>query len=741
MATIHDLLKRVADDGLRADLEKEVRRLTSQKKFGLVFEEHLPERTPLYGMRIRRGMNVAKRSDSKISETYHVLEVKGDRLVCLKRDDSGEKVEFEAKDMMAVAEFGEPIYPVLQPVDKIEHGGGDLWHALIQADNYHALQLLEYLYPGQVDCIYIDPPYNTGASDWKYNNDYVDENDAWRHSKWLSMMKKRLIVAKKLLNPKRSVVIVTIDDKEFLHLGMLLEEVFPGCKITMVSSVINPAGKAKKGGVDFSRTDEFIFFIQIGDAGVIPEMRDVEKTPIAWETFRRHSLANGRGKHGVGACGPNQFYPIYVDDETHQIKKFGEPIPEGVDRFTVPKIKGCTAVFPVRDDGTEMNWGGVREEAERRYKLGYLRVGPFDPSKPQPYSIQYLTKGTIKGIEEGNVVITGRGSAGSIEGYFPIGKPKVPTTNWNKQSHNATSYGTDIVNKILCGSLFDYPKSLYAVYDCLKLFVLNKKDALIVDFFSGSGTTLHAVNLLNAEDGGSRRCIMVTNNEVSNVEERVFRKQGLQPGDEDWEKFGIARYVTWPRTRSCIVGCNIKGEPLEGNYGVEVEEFVVDEDVQATSRVTGKPIKRNYFKRTKKQLYPGLAHLRVADGFAANCEFFKLGFVNKDAVSLGRQFKEILPLLWMRAGAKGARPELKKNTPEPTMMVLPQNGMAILLKEYAFPQFVKDVADDPAIKYVYLVTDSEKNFRDMVRSFENKDCVQIYRHYLDNFRINKFGKR
>jgi adenine-specific DNA-methyltransferase len=101
------------------------------------------------------------------------------------------------------------------------------WHTLIEADNYHALQLLDYLYAGQVDCIYIDPPYNTGARDWKYNNDYVDGNDGWRHSKWLAFMEKRLKLAKRLLKPDTGVLIVTIDEHEVHHLGMLLEREFP----------------------------------------------------------------------------------------------------------------------------------------------------------------------------------------------------------------------------------------------------------------------------------------------------------------------------------------------------------------------------------------------------------------------------------------------------------------------------------------------------------------------------------
>ena len=171
--------------------------------------------------------------------------------------------------MVSVAEFGEPIYPYLEPLDSVENApDSGLWHTLIEADNYHALQLLDYLYHGKVDCIYIDPPYNTGARDWKYNNDYVDGNDQYRHSKWLSMMKKRLQLAKKLLNPTDSVLIVTIDEKEYLHLGCLLEDLFAEANIQMISSCINPAGSSRDK--QFMRSDEYIFFVGLGNASPIP---------------------------------------------------------------------------------------------------------------------------------------------------------------------------------------------------------------------------------------------------------------------------------------------------------------------------------------------------------------------------------------------------------------------------------------------------------------------------------------
>lgn len=124
-----------------------------------------------------------------------------------------------------------------------------------------------------------------------------------------------------------------------------------------------------------------------------------------------------------------------------------------------------------------------------------------------------------------------------MEGVTP------PKRVWNLKTHNAETYGTNIINTMI-GKRFNYPKSIYAVHDAIRFFIANKSDALIIDFFAGSGTTLHAVNLLNAEDGGQRRCIMVTNNEVSVDEAKILTAKGLHPGDEEWDKLGIARYVT-----------------------------------------------------------------------------------------------------------------------------------------------------------------------------------------------------
>lgn len=177
MALLQDLIRQINDPTLRDRILQETNKLMKQKKFGLVFEEHLPECTPLYDVPIRVGSKVALKT-GYVSDIYTVVKMNGDEVLCDRRDTHEQK-NFKLDELVVVAEFGEPIYPTLKPLDAVQNApDSDLWHTLIEADNYHALQLLEYLYAEKVDCIYIDPPYNTGAKDWKYNNDYVEDMKA-----------------------------------------------------------------------------------------------------------------------------------------------------------------------------------------------------------------------------------------------------------------------------------------------------------------------------------------------------------------------------------------------------------------------------------------------------------------------------------------------------------------------------------------------------------------------------------
>src|SRR5699024_2740068 len=182
VALLQDLIQQIDDPTLRDRILQETDKLIKQKKFGLVFEEHLPECTPLYDVPIRVGSKVALKT-GYVSDIYTVVKIDSDKVLCDRRETHEQKI-FKLDEIVVVAEFGEPIYPTLKLIDTVENApNSDLWHTLIEADNYHALQLLEYLYAEKVDCIYIDPPYNTVAKDWKYNNDYVDSSDDYRHSK------------------------------------------------------------------------------------------------------------------------------------------------------------------------------------------------------------------------------------------------------------------------------------------------------------------------------------------------------------------------------------------------------------------------------------------------------------------------------------------------------------------------------------------------------------------------------
>lgn len=694
MAAIHDLLAQIQDEALRTRLEQEIDRLSKTKKFGLVFEEHLPECTPLYDIPVKKGSIVAKKTGT-ISEMYEVSTIK-DRIATCYHKVTEEKGDIPVDELVCVAQFGEPIYPYLKPIDSVCNApDSDLWHTLIEADNYHALQLLEYLYAGKVDCIYIDPPYNTGAKDWKYNNDYVDGTDAYRHSKWLSMMQKRLKIAKKLLNPKDSVLIVTIDEKEYLHLGCLLEELFPEARIQMVSCMMSPQGNQRKS--QFSRIDEYIFFVELGNASVQKlslsddwriNANDKRTTHLHWQQLIRN------GNNGTRQRSPKCFYPIYVSLDGKHFVGAGEPLPLEMPRENAIIPEDVIPIWPIhKKDRSEGCWALSRDNLIAAQKKGYVKLGKLQADKSM--YITYLQNGMIAKVENGDFEIEGYAEDGSIISNSEV-RSFIPGTQWRIPEHDASRHGNQLLKNILGEKRFDFPKSLYSTHDAINFFVNNKKDALVVDFFAGSGTTLHAINLLNAEDGGKRRCILVTNNEVSDSETKALISKGLNPGDQEWEELGIARYATWPRTVCTIEGHDIKGKPLKGVY--------LNSDIQ------------------------------LSDGFKANAVYYKLGFLDKTAVALGKQLVELMPVIWLKAGAYGACPKLEDE--EAKMMILPENRFAILIDEKYFQEFNEEVQKHQEIQTLYIVTDSEAGYREMISGYGDKDTYQLYRDYLDNFRIN-----
>jgi len=812
MSAIDQYIERIADENLRGEIQMELARLMKKKSFGLVFEHHMPDNLLTPEVPIRRGTNVVIRN-GKVSDVYEVQSLTDTEATCVQLSTMNEVV-LPLVDLVAIAQRGDIIYPYLKPMDSVKNApDSELWHTLIEADNYHALQLLVYLYAGQVDCIYIDPPYNKPDShDWKYNCDYVDGNDSYRHSKWLSMLEARLKIAKKLLNPNDSVLIVTIDELEYHHLGCLLEQMFPDARIQMITSVMNPKGNRRDN--EFSRCEEYLFILQFGSSSIFTIGKDMlrDTNNKVDSNIRLRALLRSAGNHGSRTDRPNLFYPLLFDEKDGHFVGHGDVLPLNVDKgqYTVPD--GCKAMWPIGANGSELTWNLQPSTLMEKYRNHFLSFSKWDGEKRVGY---YLSEGQERNFHKGLYEITGQDADGAYILKLKDSETKDirPLTVWNEKSHSASDYGTTLLNGLFHDRRFPFPKSLYAVHDTIRFFVANKPNALILDFFAGSGTTLHAVNLLNKEDGGHRRCIMVTNNEIGETKERELLPQGIYPGNKEWEKWGIARYVTWPRTKCSIFGVDVNNSPLSGEYITSLTEtkeierkftqvnffpvgaalkhkkalvslinkqkevklptmtadvpFLVSEDdscnasilfditklddymeaLEGNDHITNFYIvtdKDTIYRQVKEEISQLMGKLEetipvsmpMKDGFKANATFFKLGFLDKRSVARGRQLQELLPILWMKAGAKGECP----TNVEGDYVIWPQNHIAILKKESFFRQFRNELDKHPEIEVVYIITDSQNAYLTMIDELREFKTYQLYRDYLENFRINYAAK-
>ena len=532
MSRLTDLIAQAKskDPQLGADLDREFKVLSSRLPFGLNFERHRPEAVELPQRPMRKGdkVRVLPARGSTTKGDPRLWQIKA-----IRKASDGKVAELELLgasepetqtvalgDLVVVAEFRDTIYPGLVSTGRMQRGGDKPHHTVINGENYHVLQALTYTHRGKVDAVYIDPPYDTGAKDWKYNNDYVEGDDLYRHSKWLVMMERRLLVAKELLNPAESVLSVTIDEKEYLRLGLLLEQMFPEARVQMISSVINRKGVVRTN--EFTRTNEFSFCVMIGIKVLAPEREESDES-VRWASLRR--FENSSRRRGPQPR-PDQFYPIYVGVDSGRVEMVGPSIPISASKESVANRDGCITVWPIAPDGTEMIWGLTPASMSRRLDAGHVKVVPGRAGKGP--TIYYLTSGQGRDIEEGHLLITGRDADGSAKVEFAEGKAKLPTTQWDRESHNAQSHGTGVLAALIPERRFPFPKSLYAVEDTLRFFIAEKLRAVVIDFFAGSGTTAHAVMRLNRQDKGHRQCISVTNNEVAASKQDALRKRVLQ---------------------------------------------------------------------------------------------------------------------------------------------------------------------------------------------------------------------
>ena len=712
MSRLNDLLRQLRMDNpaLADDLQGEFDALADRRSFGLNFERHVPEAVELPGRKVCKGDKVRvlpPRGERRAAEHDRLWRVVGvttedgmrvGSLVSL--DEPEDETSVPVDDLVVVAEFRDPIYPGLVSTGKVERGGDKPFHTVINAENFHALQTLLFTHRGKVDCIYIDPPYNTGAKDWKYNNDYVEGDDYYRHSKWLAFMERRLLLAKELLNPDDSVLIVTIDEKEYLRLGLLLEQVFLGASIQMVSSVTNPKGVVRTG--DFARVNEYIYFVRFGSSVVGREpsswgsSSDDEQSQteiielVSWQSLRRSDIDSAR--HGR-TYRPRQFYPIYVNRSTGTIEEIGPPISKEIDRDSVPTRRGCDAVFPLRPDGTEIVWGVTDTSLRGLLAEGFVSSGSYTPDKPQPWGIKYLTSGKAKDVREGRARVIGHNPDGSVIAQYGEARAKMPSNQWRQPSHNAQHYGTLVNQAFIPGRRFPFPKSLYAVEDCLRLVLARAPDAIVLDFFAGSGTTAHALMRLNHEDHGRRQSILVTNNEVALDEQAELARAGMRPGDQGWEHLGICDHITKPRIEAAITGRTPGGEPVKGAYKF-TDEFP------------------------------------MADGFEENVEFFTLTYEAPLRVASHREFARIAPLLWLRAGSEGRRIDDISDGWDVA------DAYAVIADLDRSEDFLKGIAANDRVRMAFIVTDEDRLFESIVAELpDHVEPVRLYEAYLRNFEI------
>lgn len=254
MSRLTDLIARAKakDATLGEELEREFKILSLRRSFGLNFERHRPESVELPGQPVRKGDKVhillrrgsTAKGDQRLWKVLGLEKADGASLaqIELLNAAEAERQKVAVGDLVVVAEFKDYIYPGLVTTGKVQRGGDKPFHTVINGENFHVLEALTFTHRGKIDAIYIDPPYNSGAADWKYNNNYVERDDLYRHSKWLAMIERRLLIASGLLKPDCSVLIVTIDSREYLRVGLLLEQLFPDARIQMVSTIINPKG-------------------------------------------------------------------------------------------------------------------------------------------------------------------------------------------------------------------------------------------------------------------------------------------------------------------------------------------------------------------------------------------------------------------------------------------------------------------------------------------------------------------
>ena len=600
MSRLTELLRqaRKADPQLGADLEAEIAALTKRRTFGLVFEQHQPEAVELPGKPVRRGDKVrvlpprgsSGARDHRLWRVDRIEKADGVRLAHLSElgSDEPESQVVLCEVLVAVAEFRDRIYPGLIETDRVEHAEGKPFHTVVNSENFHALEMLTYTHRESVDLIYIDPPYNTGGKfAWLYNDDYVDTEDDYQHSKWLAFMDRRLRLARELLKPSGAIM-VSIGDDEQHRLRMLMEQIFGVTNHVAqlaieMSTTSGPKTTNAQQGTIVKNVEYVLIYrkspafdtevrhtplydsidkwdthysLWLNDDGTTESVYDrLDHEPSIREDIVNFRLVSEKGKSKgkfIGAKGMDVLLAASQparDFLLYNLDKIG--------RTDTPPVSGREVSVPPE------RW--VWHEAEgRSYRLTKSKTGTL----LQIYTLDRNYR-----------------TADDADGRF--GRTVIRGDLWR-------GFHQDMGNVSKEGGVgFANGKKPIRLIKQLVRWANNSPDAVVLDFFAGSGTTAHAVAAMNAGDGGHRRAIVVTNNELSKADRQAAVAAGHRAGDPEWEAMGVFEAKTKPRLL-------------------------------------------NAFAET-----------------SANAEFFDLTYEAPLSVRHNRAFERVAPMLWLRAGSRG----------------------------------------------------------------------------------------
>lgn len=601
---LRSLLERVEanDPGTAKELRRHIDELQNRQQFGLNFERHLPESVSLTGRPISVGDKVRflpprGETTAESSATWVVTRIfgpKGDRVADLVDPKTKDEASCALTDLVFVADFREPIYPGLAPSgDPEERGGDSPFHTVINAENYHALESLLYTHKGAVDLIYIDPPYNTGGkAPWLYNDSFVDNDDNYRHSKWLAFMDRRLRVARDILKPTGAIM-VSIGDDEQHRLRMLMDQIF---------GVENQVAQL---AVEMSTTS--------GPKTTNAQQGTIVKNVEYVLIYRRTAAFDTEIRHTPlydSVRGWDSDYSLWLNDDG-TISSFYDELAADPD-----VQRDILAAKLVKKDGSFVGAKGMdrlmafSDAANAFIEANLDRIARRDTPPVSVKDVDAPVRGWIEVEADHRTYFVTRLKSGTINQVYTLSRNyRVPDENNAKAGRTVIrgdlwrGFYSDMGTVSSEGGVgFANGKKPIRLIRQLIRWANNSPDAVILDFFGGSGTTAHAVAAMNADDGGRRQAIIVTNNEVNKISDRRMRKQGLRPGDTDWESTGVFEAVTTPRLRN------------------------------------------------------------VAADVGANVAFFTLTYENPALVELDMAFERIAPLLWMRAGSEGRRIDERSST-------------------------------------------------------------------------------